>query len=1283
MTMSISFGKKLLFCLGTALLLLISVSAQNNKISAKEKALSLLHKNLRTTGLNQSALNDYLVTDAYVDKKTGDMIVYLQQGYRNIPVYNKIGVYIFRNDTLVDKRPDYMAKIQFNNSRTASPAINAIQAIQRAGYQLSIAIPQTWSSLESNDLRQHFVYDAKGFSRHNISSDLVWLPVQDGRELTLSWSVRIGSADGNEEWIAHIDAQTGELLQKSSLIVSEHAHACVDNAVAANNIAPASNAVFTGNPLWANLLMPEVVQPLSPLAPPPPTVASASYRVYAFPMESANFGNRSLVNNPWTLAGTNNDATTLGWHFDNINNYTYTRGNNVWARQDLTGRRDTTGFSDTSTTAIPSLTFDRTLDTSTNPTAYANIRAGIDNLFYWNNLMHDISYQYGFDEAAGNFQANNQGRGGAGNDYVHAFSQDGGGTNNADFYSGPDGENPRMRMFLWNPVVTPHCHISIPFTADYLIAEGVLSSRNRLVDVGPVTAEIVLVNDASGGLHRACGAIANASSLVGKIAMIDRGGSNCSFAQKIKNAQNAGAIGAIVVNNVTGDPTVMSGNDTTITIPAVMISLADGNTIKASLPGVIATLSATGHYVDGSLDNGIIAHEYTHGISNRLTAGPANATCLVNAEQMGEGWSDYMALMVTTNWATAVMADSIKKRSLGTFVMAQQNTDGGIRRFPYSTNMTINPLTYDSLATATGGEAHSVGEIWCATLWDMTWNIIAMEGIDGDIYQGTKGNNIAMQLVMQGLKYQPCGPGFLDGRDAILKADSILYNYAHKCAIWKAFARRGMGKSAKQGNTNSYTDQVTAKDLPSGISIAQTANKDKVAHGDEITYTIKASCDCNVLSNISVVDTLSNNLTYVSSTGGTYTAPYVHFDGLNFAAGETKTLTVRASVNGYYADPDTLINDSRDPASYTWTPSAIGSYFWTEVTTKSHSPTHAWFASNQATTTQQFLTSGNLVLDTLSTLSFWHYYETEASFDGGVVEISTNGGTTWQDLGPYMTQNPYNSNMTPFASETVSRKAFSGNSGGQFMQTVIPITGFAGATAKIRFRFGTDEAVGDNGWYIDDIFLKNEKGAVSVANVFSGATLLSNTRTVSTFASASLPVNFLSFEAKRQSNAVLLHWKVNGEINVGYYVIERSNDGHTFTSIGEVPVSASVAPEKEYVFTDAQPLTGDNYYRIVEKDNDGKATYSVIRMVSFNTSGLYVKVSPVPTYNHRLKLDVVANDNAVMTASLMNTLGQTVKVYSVQQGVNWLNLGSFSKGIYYLRIQCSTNLTEIRKVVIE
>lgn len=1253
--------------------------------------MDLLHKSLRASGLNQSTLNNYLVTDAYADKRSGHFIVYLQQAYLGIPVYNKIGVYIFRNDTLVEKKANFIPKIESKAGPKATYTVEAVQAIRFAANHLSIPLRGEPTLVQKDAVRQRYVYSAAGLSRKNISADLVWLPMNDGQQIRLSWNVRVTSPDGNDDWFVRIDARSGEFIGKNSLIISE-------SAPPQSEPAPSGEA-WTQRRITGRMTLfnaPPAVAPidngqgLSKAFFGTPAVASVGYRVYPFPVESANFGARTLENNPWLRAAPGNNAISLGWHYDNTTNYEYTRGNNVWAQQDLAGTNATTGFADTSSTLIPGLTFDRTTDGSVSPSSYSNIRAGIDNLFYWNNIMHDISYQYGFDEAAGNFQADNQGRGGEGNDFVHAFAEDGAGINNADFATPPDGENPRMRMFQWNSTVTLLFHVNspAPIATDYTVAGNTISLNTQLTTSGPITADIVLADDVPATTHQACGTIGNAASLAGKIALIDRGG--CNFVLKIKAAQNAGAVAVIVVNSSAAAPTLIGGTDATITIPAVMISQADGNTLKANLTGLNGSLSATGVNRDGALDNGIISHEYTHGISTRLTGGPANSGCLVNAEQMGEGWSDYMALMVTTDWSTATLADGAKKRPLGTYALSQPATGKGIRTYPYSTDMSINPWTYDMLATSTGGEVHTVGEIWCATIWDMTWNIIQMEGIDPDIYHGTKGNNIALQLVIEGMKYQPCSPGFLDARDAILKADSLLYNYAHKCAIWNAFARRGMGKSASQGSSDSYTDQTAATDLPSGMGISQTVDKTLLVHGDNVTYTIKAYCDCSPLSNISIVDTLSSNLSYLSSPGGTYTAPYVHFDGLNFAANETKIFTIQASVAGTYRVPDTLINDSRDPGSYTWASTVTtGGTFWSESTVRSHSSSHAWYALDQATLTDLTLTSGNLVLDTLTNLSFWHYFETDPAYDGGVVEISTDGGSSWQDLGPFMTQNPYNSSLDPTATNIGNRKAFTGSSGGSFIRTIISLTGFAGATAKIRFRFTSDNAVGGEGWYIDDIVLTNGTGAVGIASAYNSGALLSRSNTVSPFAPGALPVNFLSFEAKKQNSSAWLHWKVNGAIDVDKYVVERSAGGSNFISIGEVPEdpAGSANPagsgEKEYTFTDIQPLNGNDFYRIVETDKDGKSTLSAIRLLRFGNKEAIVRLSPVPTYNHIVQVDIETDNDAPIAASLINTVGQTIKMYTVKQGPNLLSLDNFPKGIYFLKIQTSRSNLEIKKIMIQ
>jgi extracellular elastinolytic metalloproteinase len=166
-------------------------------------------------------------------------------------------------------------------------------------------------------------------------------------------------------------------------------------------------------------------------------VSDATYRVFPRPVESPNHGARALLTDP-----ANPTASPLGWHDTGTSSFTTTQGNNVRAYDDRNATNNGTPVS-----CGASLSCDFALNLSLDPSQY--IPAAVANLFYWNNTIHDVQYQYGFDEAAGNFQENNFGNGGSGSDSVNAEAQDGSGTNNANFATPPDGSNPRMQMFIW------------------------------------------------------------------------------------------------------------------------------------------------------------------------------------------------------------------------------------------------------------------------------------------------------------------------------------------------------------------------------------------------------------------------------------------------------------------------------------------------------------------------------------------------------------------------------------------------------------------------------------------------------------------------------------------------------------------------------------------------------------------------------------------------------------------------------------------------------------------
>jgi extracellular elastinolytic metalloproteinase len=252
-----------------------------------------------------------------------------------------------------------------------------------------------------------------------------------------------------------------------------------------------------------------------------------------------------------------------------------------------------------------------------------------------------------------------------------------------------------------------------------------------------------------------------------------------------------------------------------------MISDVDGNSFRANVP-LNATISdGTGGVPDrdSDIDAGVIAHEYGHGVSNRLTGGPNNVACLRNAEQMGEGWSDWFALNLTTHPSDTLTTG----RGVGTYVNFEPPDGLGIRPTPYTTDMTVNPSTYTSVAdTVNISEPHGIGYVWNTMLWEMYWNLVDRYGYNANIYASwsTGGNNLALQLVMDGLKFQPCSPGFVDGRNAILAADAALTGGTNKCEIWRGFAKRGLGFSANQGLSTNRSDGVAAFDLPASCRAA-------------------------------------------------------------------------------------------------------------------------------------------------------------------------------------------------------------------------------------------------------------------------------------------------------------------------------------------------------------------------------------------------------------------------------------------------------------------------------
>ncbi len=749
---------------------------------AVEAALAYAGANASHFGVESADVADLAVTSSYRSSHSGVTHVNLNQRFRGLEVFGAHAtVNVASSGKVVFASGAFVSELRAASADEADLA--ATEAVEAAAEGLDLDDPEGLRVLrESGGAAQRTVLSRAGISDQPISARLGWQPT--GRGLRLAWQVVIDDSSAAHLWNATVDAATGKLLETEDW-TSQDSRGDLQRTLSRSG---GSSAAAAGD--------------AAALSSPDPVIDGSSYRVFALPKESPNDGPRTLEQNPADAT-----ASPFGWHDTNGApgpEFTTARGNNVHAYTDHNDDDAPTG-------GLPAVIVDAP------------------------------------SPAAGTYDA-----------VTAAFG----------------------------PAPT---------------------------EAG-ISGAFVVVNDAVGTTSDGCEPFALPA---GSIPLIDRG--NCNFTVKVKNAQDAGAGTAVVVNNVAGPPITMGGTDATIVIPSVMVSLDDGNTIKAGLPAsgsvkIVPEPNPTepeggsgldfdfpvdlltehphdywdaavtnlffwnntihdvlygygfdeasgnfqannygrgglgGDYVraeaqdgggtnnanfstpteptatgavprmqmylwpnqtpvrDGDFDNGVVIHEYGHGVSIRLTGGPT-VNCLTGNEQAGEGWSDYLAITLLLDPA---LDDPDEPRGMGTYVLFQDDRHGaGIRPRPYTRDMALQPFTYDSIKTngwlngASLALPHGLGHGWAAVLWDVNWDLIDKHGFNPNVYGAwdSGGNNRALQYVIDGLKMQGCGPGLVVARSAIIAAAEALES-DDECTLWAAFSRRGLGVSAVQGTTN-------------------------------------------------------------------------------------------------------------------------------------------------------------------------------------------------------------------------------------------------------------------------------------------------------------------------------------------------------------------------------------------------------------------------------------------------------------------------------------------------
>jgi Zn-dependent metalloprotease len=423
---------------------------------------------------------------------------------------------------------------------------------------------------------------------------------------------------------------------------------------------------------------------------------------------------------------------------------------------------------------------------------------------------------------------------------------------------------------------------------------------------------------------------------------------------------------------------------------------------------------------DSSVDGDVVFHEYGHGISNRLIGNGSTALSGTQSGAMGEGWSDY--------WATTINNDGV----MGEYVT--NNAANGIRRAAYTVP---SNAVHDSYADVCAGgcEVHRDGEVWAAALWDLRTEL---------------GASVTDLLVLNGMKFTPNRPSFLNARDGILQADQNMNAGANRCAIWTVFARHGMGLSAVGNDGSTHT---AATDLPTdcggtcSFSISPTSSSQPAAGGTgSVTVTTGVGCTWSAVSNAGFITVTSGAL---GNGNGTVTYSVAANsgaarNGTMTIAGQTFTVN-QAAVGG----SELIVNGGFESGTVPW---VISSQVTRSTGTFPHGGV-AYMIINGVNSSTGTLYQQVTVPAGGGNLNFWLNITTSEApgtiFDRLFIEIRSTSGTLLATLATFSNTN-------------------SGTAGVYVLRGPYNLSAFAGQTVRVQFR-GTNDITLPTSFRVDDV----------------------------------------------------------------------------------------------------------------------------------------------------------------------------------------------------------------------
>jgi hypothetical protein len=815
---------------------------------------------------------------------------------------------------------------------------------------------------------------------------------------------------------------------------------------------------------------------------------------------------------------------------------TETNGNNADAYVDLGAPDGLTPGKDFRADVTAPRTFGRTYDTNLGPRANDDqSKAAIQNAFYTVNWLHDYWYDSGFDEVAGNAQLSNYDRGGAEGDPIRVEVQDnfeGGSRNNANMSTPSDGVRPRMQMFTWTGpatttlTLTPGGNVAVntaafgPTNFDVtapvaLASDGSGPSSTDACEplVGIFTGTIVLA-DRGTCTFTVKAATAQAAGAVGIIiannapgAAPGLGGADPTITIAVLSISQADGVrlkGLLAAGAVTGRMFRRSFTGTE----------RDG--------GIDNTVIAHewGHYLHHRLaDCGQLQ-------CGAMSEGWGDFIALHTIARDGDN--------LNGTYGLATYATIPFDPNSAYFGIRRVPYSVDFTKNAFTFKHISDGVALPAVPTSPGGansEVHNAGEIWTTMLWE---GYVALQKARGPRESFDDIRRRMADYVVAGLSMAPNDATYTEQRDAILGAAAAAVRRdpgedkeakrerraaaGDLLTLARAFARRGAGTCAVSPARDSvnFAGVVESFDVHPRIGIGDVrVEEDRSCDRDGFVDAGERGTIVVPVMNAGPIDMLNTTVTIqiVSPMSG---VSFTHGDSdrilrivpfstkearidfavdRNFASVGQLTFTVTVSNDESCAPlvtrdnvhawinvddvPNTSNVDTVESPSSPWTAAGVDAdEIWSRPEATPFD--RAWFGLDFGGVSDTTLTSPVLRVGTGApfVIAFDHRFGFETNggvapfFDGGLIEITRDGGTTWEDIST-LTDPGYGGTLFAGSGNPLGgRRAFVGRNAAFPARDRLTLdlgTALAGQTVQIRFRIGTDEAASDFGWEIDNI----------------------------------------------------------------------------------------------------------------------------------------------------------------------------------------------------------------------